>query len=169
MQGVQKFTGKCNYCKITGHTEAGCRKKAADAKRAGSAAISEDSTGGKTVEAIEEIEHDGDEDDFMCMTCTAPEEDVRATLESDTVVALDSAGSAESEISNFFACTQFNYTAGRQWNALFCFSWDGAKDWSSMARNCDTGVSRNSSLWRKPSTSGCSCPRTNTNSPKTPV
>jgi hypothetical protein len=93
----EKFAGKCNHCKTTGHKSADCRPRIAEEKQGGAHAVTDDAKGVETIE----IASDGDEEDFWCMTLeassTSPtgrcaaEQGHHCDAVTDTFVTLDTA------------------------------------------------------------------------------
>ena len=61
------FTGKCNYCGITGHRERDCRKKKKDESSGSVRAV--DGQEGEVRIVYEEEDLDSYEKEFFCMAC----------------------------------------------------------------------------------------------------
>ncbi|CAK0827956.1 unnamed protein product [Prorocentrum cordatum] len=91
------FTGKCDYCHKTGHKKADCKKRIADEKAKGNAAIEQESADPKTVAKIEYAEYECeicDDDQLYCMAMKAEDPETECCgmeLEETTFITLDTA------------------------------------------------------------------------------
>ncbi|CAK0856887.1 unnamed protein product, partial [Prorocentrum cordatum] len=91
------FTGKCDYCHKTGHKKADCKKRIADEKAKGNAAIEQEGTDPKTVAKIEYAEYECeicDDDQLYCMAMKAEDPETECCgmeLEETTFITLDTA------------------------------------------------------------------------------
>ncbi|CAK0848676.1 unnamed protein product, partial [Prorocentrum cordatum] len=91
------FTGKCDYCHKTGHKKSDCKKRIADEKAKGNAAIEQEGTDPKTVAKIEYAEYECeicDDDQLYCMAMKAEDPETECCgmeLEETTFITLDTA------------------------------------------------------------------------------
>ncbi|CAK0881727.1 unnamed protein product, partial [Prorocentrum cordatum] len=96
-KGSYAFTGKCDYCRKTGRKNADCRKRIADEKAKGNAAIEQESTELKTVTKIECAEFECeicDDDQLYCTAVNAADGDAECCgmeLDGATFITLDTA------------------------------------------------------------------------------
>ncbi|CAK0790198.1 unnamed protein product, partial [Prorocentrum cordatum] len=91
------FSGKCDYCHKTGHKKADCKKRIADERSKGNAAIEQESTDPKTVAKIEYAEYECgicDDDQLYCMAMEVEDPETECCgmeLVETTFITLDTA------------------------------------------------------------------------------
>ncbi|CAK0815286.1 unnamed protein product, partial [Prorocentrum cordatum] len=91
------FSGKCDYCHKTGHKKADCKKRIADERSKGNAAIEQESTDPKTVAKIEYAECECgicDDDQLYCMAMEVEDPETECCgmeLVETTFITLDTA------------------------------------------------------------------------------